>query len=63
MRCPVRGHDHDLEVQRTMTQQGTNDKATMYECPSNQTRFFVRDADLTISPMRTFKRPRWGWKS
>ncbi len=60
--CNVRGHDHDLDVVATHVQRGTGAKASTYECPTGNYRWFVPEGG-GLSPYTRSIRPRWGWKT
>jgi len=66
MKCPIRGHEHELNVQRTLTQAGTTAQAVVWECPTGLYRWFQlkerADAGEPVSPFTKSVRPRWGWK-
>lgn len=59
--CLVRGHDHDLVAQRTLTQEGGGQRATVWECPIGHYRWFALQGRHPTDVTR-MTRPRWGWK-
>lgn len=63
MRCPIRGHAHDLVHVQDHVQSGTGAKATTWECPSGLHRFLlIEGLHATAATAPRYKRPRWGWK-
>jgi len=61
-RCPVRGHDHDLDHVSDHRQAGTGETAELVECPTGRYRWFlVGDREPNAFNRQT--RPRYGWPS
>lgn len=75
--CPIKHRkfgQHDLNVLRVVTQSGTGETATWYECPTGRYRWFIpefqlADAMILGKPIdyEFLKRfqyniPHWGWK-
>lgn len=64
--CPIRGHNHKLELVREITQEGTGKKGYLLECPSGNYRFLfiegLHDDPTSGVNMPKMKKPRWGWK-
>lgn len=64
--CPVRGHDHDLGLQRELPRQvGTGNRAVIWECPTGRYRWFQQVEPLIpLAPTTTrMTRPRFGWST
>lgn len=62
MECPVRNHQHELTLIKTLTQQGSGLQAHIVECPQNTNRWFVPDNQVA-GPDFKLAKPRWGWKA
>lgn len=60
LRCPIKGHNHDLNHYKDIVQKGTGTHAVLYECPTGRYRFFVIDGQR-VSRDRMYVRPRFGW--
>ncbi len=62
IRCPIRGHDHDLTLHRIVVQQGTGSKAEIWECPTGRYRWFLIGGQEFAAHAVKMLRPRFGWR-
>lgn len=64
--CTIRGHNHEVVLHQTHTQQGTGDKAYTWACPGGRYRWFQiathNEEGRPLSPYTKRSEPRWGWK-